>query len=58
VFLKLSTYTFTLFLATRNVLVEVLVGKNQEKTGKEMVSDLNYFAQKWCEIAAAKKVFY
>jgi hypothetical protein len=23
-----------------------------------MVSDLNYFAQKWCEIAAAKKVFY
>ena len=33
VFLGLSPYTFTLFLATRNVLVEVLVGKNQEKTG-------------------------
>ena len=32
-FLKLSPYTFTLFLATRNILVEVLVGKNQEKTG-------------------------
>ena len=32
-FLKLFPYTFTFFLATRNILVEVLVGKNQEKTG-------------------------
>ena len=30
---KVSPYTFTLFLATRNILVEVFLGKNQEKTG-------------------------
>ena len=29
----LSPYTFTLFLPTRMVLVDVLVGKNQEKNG-------------------------